>query len=160
MILPFSAESDSSVTVSGLQFVHADTFLVCSESGDLCLYDTRTPSALQSAYFGNQGVSTWHMGLKKGPSQSDITSCRVAQLSSSGQVAVSDLRDLRGPLCQAQLNVQHKTPCSDFITVTWAPTLNDHLAVSGKHYITYLLLFTLLFWTLCNRLSQMILPPV
>ncbi|KAG5844505.1 hypothetical protein ANANG_G00163210 [Anguilla anguilla] len=53
-------------------------------------------------------------------------------LSSSGQVVVSDLRDPRGPLCRAQLNVPHETPpCPDFVTVTWAPALSDHLAVSG-----------------------------
>ncbi|KAJ8275692.1 hypothetical protein COCON_G00074440 [Conger conger] len=127
----YATESDSSDPVSGLQFVDADTFLVCGESGDLCLYDTRAPSALQRACCGDQGGSSWTMGQRKSPSLSDGVSCRVAQLSSTGQVVVSDLRDLRGPLCRAQLNVQQKTPSSDFMTVTWAPSLNGHLAVSG-----------------------------
>ncbi|KAJ8342818.1 hypothetical protein SKAU_G00327460 [Synaphobranchus kaupii] len=127
----YAVESDSSDPVSGLQFVDADTFLVCSESGALCLCDTRVPSALRRAHSGDEGASFWRAGLKKGPSPSDAVSCRVARLSSSGQVVVSDLRDLSGPLCRAQLGVQQKSPCSDFMAVTWAPALNGHLAVSG-----------------------------
>ncbi|XP_064208507.1 WD repeat-containing protein 73 [Anguilla rostrata] len=130
----YAMDSGSSDPVSGLQFVDGDTFLVCGERGDLCLCDTRAPSALQMGRPGDRGGgSFWNMGLKRGPSPPDAAASRtVAQLSSSGQVVVSDLRDSRGPLCRAQLNVPHKTPpCPDLVTVTWAPALSDHLAVSG-----------------------------
>ncbi|XP_036381022.1 WD repeat-containing protein 73 isoform X2 [Megalops cyprinoides] len=127
----YKAGSDSSDSVSSLQFVSASVFLVCTESGDLCVEDTRVPSSLLHTPAREQGGHRWCMGLKKGPSPSDAASCKVARLSSSCQVIVSDLRDLRHPLCRAHLRVQHSCPSSDFMNVTWAPALNDHLAVSG-----------------------------
>ncbi|KAG7483830.1 hypothetical protein MATL_G00042570 [Megalops atlanticus] len=127
----YTAGSDSSDSVSSLQFVSTSVFLVCTESGDLCVDDTRVPSSLLRTPAGQQGGHRWCMGLKKGPSPSDASSCKVARLSSSCQVIVSDLRDLRRPLCQAHLSVQHSSLSSDFMNVTWAPALNDHLAVSG-----------------------------
>ena len=67
---------------------------------------------------------------------SDPSSCSVARLSSSCQVFVSDLRDLRAPVSKAQLDVQRKTTDNDFLKVTWAPALDNCLAVSGKHNVT------------------------
>ncbi|KAJ8402250.1 hypothetical protein AAFF_G00371150 [Aldrovandia affinis] len=127
----YTMESESSDLVSSLQFVDANVFLVCTEGGDLCLHDVRVPSALQHSHVVEQGAAYWCMGLKSGPCLSDAASCRVARLSSSGQLVVSDLRDTRGPSCRAQLTIQHSAPCCDFMNVTWAPALDDHLAVSG-----------------------------
>ncbi|KAG9351894.1 hypothetical protein JZ751_023145 [Albula glossodonta] len=120
------SESDASDAVSSLQFADANVFVVCAENGDLSFHDTRVPSALQRASPGEQGTSTWCMGLKRGPS-----TCRVVRLSSSGQIIMSDWRDMSSPLHQAQLAVRHHAPCCDFMNVTLAPALSDHIAVSG-----------------------------
>ncbi|KAJ8266575.1 hypothetical protein GJAV_G00132050 [Gymnothorax javanicus] len=55
----YTVETDSSDTVTGLQFLNADTFLICGESGDLCLYDKRVPSAPQLNYHGDKGGHCW-----------------------------------------------------------------------------------------------------
>ncbi|XP_041750137.1 WD repeat-containing protein 73 [Coregonus clupeaformis] len=127
----YSLGTDIPDLLSSLQFVSASVFLACACNGDLYVGDTRKPSALQNTPAeGREGVH-WCMGVKTDLSSSDPSSCSVARLSSSCQVVVSDLRDLRAPVCQAQLDVQRKTTNDDFMNVTWAPALDNCLAVSG-----------------------------
>uniref|UniRef100_A0A8C8C8D2 WD repeat domain 73 n=1 Tax=Oncorhynchus tshawytscha TaxID=74940 RepID=A0A8C8C8D2_ONCTS len=99
--------------------------------GDLYVGDTRKPSALQQTPAGGREGAQWCMGVKTDLFSSDPSSCSVARLSSSCQVFVSGLRDLRAPVSKAQLDVQRKTTDNDFLKVTWAPALDNCLAVSG-----------------------------
>ncbi|XP_018591884.2 integrator complex assembly factor WDR73 isoform X2 [Scleropages formosus] len=124
--LLYTAGEDASDKVSGLQFVDASVFVVCTDGGDLCLGDVRDPSGLRRVPLGEHGGSHWCMDLKK-----DGVSCSVARLSSSSQVVVSDLRDLRSAFSQAQLNIQPENTSCEFLSVTWAPVLDNCLAVSG-----------------------------
>ncbi|XP_047661821.1 WD repeat-containing protein 73 isoform X2 [Tachysurus fulvidraco] len=79
----------------------------------------------------NTTGSEWAFGLRTAEPQCDPASCIVARLSSSGQVIVSDLRNPSTLVGQAQLNLQQNHLSNEFLTVTWAPALDNHLAVSG-----------------------------
>ncbi|XP_021474355.2 WD repeat-containing protein 73 [Oncorhynchus mykiss] len=127
----YSLGKDIPDLLSSLQFVSGSVFLACACNGDLYVGDTRKPSALQNNPAGGREGVHWCMGVKTDLFSSDPSSCSVARLSSACQVVVSDLRDLRAPLCQAQLHVQRKTTSDDFMKVTWAPALDNCLAVSG-----------------------------
>uniref|UniRef100_A0A4W5R861 WD repeat domain 73 n=1 Tax=Hucho hucho TaxID=62062 RepID=A0A4W5R861_9TELE len=127
----YSLGKDIPDVLSSLQFVSDSVFLACACNGDLYVVDTRKPSALQNNPVGGREGVNWCMGVKTDLYSSDPSSCSVARLSSACQVVVSDLRDLRAPLCQAQLHVQRKTTSDDFMKVTWAPALDNCLAVSG-----------------------------
>ncbi|XP_029622577.1 WD repeat-containing protein 73 [Salmo trutta] len=126
-----SVETDSPDALSSLQFVSGSVFLACARNGDMYVGDTRKPSALQQTPAGGREGAHWCMGVKTDLLSSDPSSCSVARLSSSCQVFVSDLRDLRAPESKAQLDVQRKTTDNDFMKVTWAPALDNCLAVSG-----------------------------
>ncbi|XP_035636850.1 WD repeat-containing protein 73 [Oncorhynchus keta] len=127
----YSLGKDIPDLLSSLQFVSGSVFLACACNGDLYVGDTRNPSGLQNNPAGGREGVHWCMGVKTDLSSSDPSSCSVARLSSACQVVVSDLRDLRAPLCQVQLHVQRKTTSDDFMKVTWAPALDNCLAVSG-----------------------------
>lgn len=127
----YSLGKDIPDLLSSLQFVSGSVFVACACNGDLYVGDTRKPSALQNNPAGGREGAHWCMGVKTDLSSLDPSSCSVARLSTSCQVVVSDLRDLRAPLCQAQLHVQRKTTGDDFMKVTWAPALDNCLAVSG-----------------------------
>lgn len=58
--------------------------------------------------------------------------CKMIRLSSSGLMVVSDLRNLGGAVSRAQLDVQTGRRDSDDVTVSWAPMLDDCIAVSGE----------------------------
>ncbi|XP_056587398.1 WD repeat-containing protein 73 isoform X2 [Triplophysa dalaica] len=71
----------------------------------------------------------WCFGLRS--SSSDPSLCTIARLSSSGQMVLSDLRDLQNSFCQTQLNVQHISAKNEFLNVSWASVLDSCLSVSG-----------------------------
>ncbi|XP_072517855.1 WD repeat-containing protein 73 [Salminus brasiliensis] len=127
----YAVGTDSVDAVSGLQFVNASAFVVCTNNGTLYVGDTREPKVERYALQERMSGSHWTFGLRTGQPQSDTASCTVSRLSSSGQVLVSDLRKMSSPVRQAQLNLQHSVASSDFLTVTWAPALDNCLAVSG-----------------------------
>lgn len=56
----------------------------------------------------------------------------MIRLSSSGLMVVSDLRNLGGAVSRAQLDVQTGRRDSDDVRVSWAPALDDCIAVSGE----------------------------
>ncbi|KAK6305541.1 hypothetical protein J4Q44_G00243210 [Coregonus suidteri] len=127
----YSVETDTPEALSSLQFVSGSVFLACACNGDLYVGDTRKHSAPQQTPAGGREGGHWCMGVKTDLSSSDPSSCSVARLSSSCQVVVSDLRNLRAPMSKAQLDVQRKTTSDNFMNVTWAPALDNCLAVSG-----------------------------
>lgn len=118
-------------TVSGLQFVNANTFLMCGTDGTMYTADTRDPKIMHHSLQDPVLASHWVFGLKTDGSMSDSVSRSVARLSCTGQVIISDFRNLCVPVKQTQLNLQQTATGSDFLTVTWAPALENHLAVSG-----------------------------
>lgn len=127
-------ETDSLDVVSGLQFVNANTFAICATNGTLYMGDSRDPKIHHYALSESMTGSHWIFGLRTVEPQCDPASCTVARLSSSGQVIVSDLRNPSTPIGQAQLNLQQNDASGEFLTVTWAPALDNHLAVSGISY--------------------------
>ncbi|KAJ7996680.1 hypothetical protein DPEC_G00239540 [Dallia pectoralis] len=127
----YTVGTDVSDALSALQFVSGSVYLACSVDGDLYVGDTRVASPPLRSAAGGREADHWSMGVRTDPSSPEPSSCCIARLSSSCQVVVSDLRNLKSPVCQAQLNVQRKTTCDDFILVTWAPALENCLAVSG-----------------------------
>lgn len=124
-------ETDSLDVVSGLQFLNANTFAICATNGTLYVGDSRDPKINHYALSESTTGSHWAFGLR---TQCDPAMCTVARLSSSGQVIVSDLRNPSTPIRQARLNLQQNDPSNEFLTVTWAPALDNHLAVSGTLY--------------------------
>lgn len=130
MLLLF-IETDSSDVVSGLQFVNANTFAICATNGTLYMGDSRDPKIHDYALSKTTAGSHWAFGLRTSDPQNDAASCTVVRLSSSGQIIVSDLRNLNTPTEQAQLNLKQNDSSNELLTVTWAPALGNHLAVSG-----------------------------
>lgn len=130
MLLLF-IETDSSDVVSGLQFVNANTFAICATNGTLYMGDSRDPKIHDYALSKTTAGSHWAFGLRTSDPQNDAASCTVVRLSSSGQIIMSDLRNLNTPTGQAQLNLKQNDSSNELLTVTWAPALGNHLAVSG-----------------------------
>ncbi|XP_030638184.1 integrator complex assembly factor WDR73 [Chanos chanos] len=126
-----SVGTDSSEAVSGLQFLSPNVFLICASNGVLYVSDTRDPSTNRYTLREEKSSSEWCFALKMDQSPSDPTSCSVARLSSSGQVVISDFRDLAGIISCAKLNVKHNAHSNDSMTVTWAPAFDGAIAVSG-----------------------------
>ncbi|KAI4886828.1 hypothetical protein NFI96_018399 [Prochilodus magdalenae] len=141
----YAVGTDSLNPVSGLQFINASAFIICATNGTLCVGDTRDPSVEHYALQEDMSRSHWTFGLKTNPPQSDLSSCSVSRLSSCGQVLVSDLRKMSSPVTQAQLNLQHSFSSSDFLTVRWAPVLDNCLSVSG--FDGTVLVFDTTSWT-------------
>ncbi|XP_010868781.2 WD repeat-containing protein 73 [Esox lucius] len=127
----YTLGTDIPDVLSSLRFVSGSVFLACSVNGDVYVGDTRSPSYLQKSPAGGREGNHWCMGVRADSSLPEPSSCSVARLSSSCQAVVSDLRNLKSPVCQAQLNVQRKTTSDEFLIVTWAPALDNCLAVSG-----------------------------
>ncbi|KAI5622495.1 WD repeat-containing protein 73 [Silurus asotus] len=127
----YAVETDSSDIVSGLQFVTDNTFAICATNGTLYLGDSRNPKINHYALSKSSTGSHWTFGLRTVEAQCDTASCTVARLSSSGQIIVSDLRNPSTPVSQAQLSLQQNDLSDEFVTITWAPALDDLLAVSG-----------------------------
>ena len=136
-------ETDSSEPLSALQFVSPWVFLACCPNGDLYAVDTRSPSlppptpvpvpppSSATAPPTPTGPVRWGMHAAAGAG-ADVAGCRVARLSSGAEVVVSDLRNPGGPVRRALLDVPTDGPAGDHLKVSWAPALEDCLAVSGE----------------------------
>lgn len=122
------SETDSADPLSSLHFVSDAIFLAGCCNGSVFVADTRTSAAPQrSPPPAPSGDSVlWWTDATGGPS-----SCRVLRLSSSGRAVISDLRNLGGAVSQAQLDVQTRRCERDDVRVSWAPALDDCIAVSG-----------------------------
>lgn len=122
---------ESSDSVSGLQFVNAFVFLICSTNGALLLGDTRDPSTCHYPLEESNSGLRWSFGLRSDSSQSEPSCCKVARLSSSGHMLLSDLRDLKSHFCQTQIKVPQSASKNHFMNISWAPVLDKYLSVSG-----------------------------
>ncbi|XP_056142661.1 WD repeat-containing protein 73 [Lampris incognitus] len=131
----YQLETDFPDALSSLQFVSTSVFLACSSNGNLFVVDTRTssvPAPAPPPPAGQRRDSiSWSMDASADCSGPDVTRCRVARLSSSGEVLVSDLRNVKNEVCRAQLDVQTNGSDLEFVNVLWAPALDDCIAVSG-----------------------------
>ncbi|CDQ93987.1 unnamed protein product [Oncorhynchus mykiss] len=114
-------ETDSPDALSSLQFVSDTVFLACACNGDLYVGDTRKPSALQQTP-EREPNGVWTCSHQTHPPHGSPPPAKCLCLI---------LGNLRAPLSKAQLDVQRKTTDNDFLKVTWAPALDNCLAVSG-----------------------------
>ncbi|NXN37710.1 WDR73 protein, partial [Rhinoptilus africanus] len=128
----FPAASDSE-ELSGLAFLDCNTLLLCSAKGQLCLADVRQPrgpseaASVPSAPCGER----WCMGVGRGPQGSDSSSRPVARLSSGGRLTLTDVRKTNQSLASAKCRVPSPSSGAEFLCVSWAPALENCLAVSG-----------------------------
>ncbi|XP_003784747.1 WD repeat-containing protein 73 [Otolemur garnettii] len=124
-----SGVSDSE-ELSSLQVLSADTFAFCCTSGRLGLVDIRQKWApLENCSLSSQsGGERWcakvgGRGLGPGPS--------IASLSSDGQLRLFDSRVLCHPVSSVHCPVSTPSPNPELLQVTWAPGLDNCLAISG-----------------------------
>ncbi|XP_070691631.1 WD repeat-containing protein 73 isoform X2 [Pempheris klunzingeri] len=118
----YKLESDAADPLSSLHFLTDAVFLAGCCNGNILVADTRTPAAPQLSPPPAGESVLWWTGASDGS---------VVRLSSSGQAVVSDLRNLRGAASRAQLDVQTPRRGLDDVRVSWAPALDDCIAVSG-----------------------------
>ncbi|XP_049561766.1 WD repeat-containing protein 73 isoform X1 [Orcinus orca] len=114
--------------LSSLQVLDADTFAFCCTSGRLGLVDTRqkwTPSENLRPGSGSAGGRWCAEAGGRGPGPS------IASLGSDGQLCLLDPRDLCQPVSLVQCPVSMPSPDPELLRVTWAPGLDNCLAISG-----------------------------
>ncbi|XP_070214433.1 WD repeat-containing protein 73 isoform X1 [Bos mutus] len=122
-----SGVSDDDV-LSSLQVLDMDTFAFCCSSGRLGLVDTRqkwAPSENLSPGPGSTGRQWCAEAGGRGPGPS------IARLGSDGQLCLLDPRDLCQPVSSVQCPVSMPSPEPELLRVTWAPGLDNCLAISG-----------------------------
>lgn len=103
-------------------------FLASCRNGNVYVADIRTsaaPQLLPSPVSSGES-SLWWMDASAG-----LSSCRIIRLSSSGQTVISDLRTPGAAVSWAQLDVQAHRCNLDDVKVSWAPVLDNCVAVSG-----------------------------
>nr|XP_019599083.1 PREDICTED: WD repeat-containing protein 73 [Rhinolophus sinicus] len=118
-----SGVSDSE-ELSSLQVLGADTFAFCCTSGRLGIVDTRqkwAPSENISPSAGSRG-GRWC---------AEVGGRGIASLCSDGQLCLLDPRDLCHPVSSVQCPVSTPSPDPELLRVTWAPGLDNCLAISG-----------------------------
>ncbi|XP_040901310.1 WD repeat-containing protein 73 isoform X2 [Toxotes jaculatrix] len=126
------AETDSADPLTSLQFLSDGLFLAGCCNGSIYVADTRTsaaPQLLPPPASSGESV-LWWTDASAGP---DPSSCRVVRLSSSGQAVVSDLRNLGGAVSRAQLDTQTRRCGPDDVRLSWAPALDNCIAVSDQN---------------------------
>lgn len=128
------AETGSADPLSSLQFVTNNVFLAGCRNGNVFIADIRTSAAPQLLPSpGTSGESSlWWMDASTGPS-----SCRIIRLSSSGQTVISDLRNPGAAVSWAQLDIQTRRCNLDDVKVSWAPVLDNCVAVSGLFTVCF-----------------------
>ncbi|XP_037531998.1 WD repeat-containing protein 73 [Nematolebias whitei] len=127
----YKLETSSDKPLSSLQFVSDSVFLASCSDGSVYVADARTSAAPQRlpppTPSDESGV--WWTDTSVAPQQAD---CKLVRLSSSGRAVVSDWRSLGGVVCQAQLDIQTRPHELKDVTVSWAPTLDGYISVSGR----------------------------
>nr|XP_048290902.1 WD repeat-containing protein 73 [Myodes glareolus] len=128
--ITYSSGTSDSESLSSLQVLDADTFAFCGTSGRLGLVDTRqkwAPLETLSPSPGSSGerwcADVRNKGQGPGP-------C-IASLGSDGQLRLLDFRNLCHPVSSAQCPVSKPSPDPELLQVTWAPGLDNCLAISG-----------------------------
>ncbi|XP_074540016.1 integrator complex assembly factor WDR73 [Halichoeres trimaculatus] len=124
----YTLESDSADPLSSLQFVSDSVFLASCCNGSVYVADTRSSAAPQllPAPSSPAASDNWWTDASAGRS-----GCRMVRVSSSGQAVISDLRRPGEAVSQAQLGDQSRLSDVSDVTVSWAPALDDCVAVSG-----------------------------
>lgn len=125
LCLPGVSDSEE---LSSLQVLAADTFAFCCASGRLGLVDIRqkwAPSETISPRAGAAGGRWCAEVGGRGPGPS------IASLGSDGQLCLFDPRDLSHPVSSVQCSVSAPSPDPELLRVTWAPGLDNCLAISG-----------------------------
>lgn len=133
LCLPGISDSEE---LSSLQVLDADTFAFCCNSGRLGLVDTRqkwAPSENASPSSGSGGGRWCAESGGRG----------IASLCSDGQLCLFDPRDLRHPVSSVRCPVSTPSPDPELLHVTWAPGLDNCLAISGTAGRILCLLFDL-----------------
>lgn len=127
-LLPHRPGISDDELLSSLQVLDANTFAFCCTSGRLGLVDTRqkwAPSENLRPSPGSAG-GRWYAEVGgRGPGP------RIASLGSDGQLCLLDLRDLSQPVSSVQCPVSTPSPDPELLRVTWAPGLDNCLAISG-----------------------------
>ncbi|KAM6180574.1 integrator complex assembly factor WDR73 [Erethizon dorsatum] len=126
----YSSGISDSEELSSLQVLSGDTFAFCCVSGRLGLVDTRQPWApLENSGQGpGSGGQRWCAEVRdgdRGPGP-----C-FSSLGADGQLCLLDARDLCHPVSSVQCAVSTPSPNPELLRVTWAPGLDNCLAVSG-----------------------------
>ncbi|XP_037129932.1 WD repeat-containing protein 73-like isoform X2 [Syngnathus acus] len=119
----YQLASASEERVTSLHFLSDAVFLAACANGDVLTADTRTsaPPQLAPASPSNDSDVWW----------ADVAGSGLVRVSSSGRAAVSDPRDPGAVVRRAQLAVGTLRGGSDDVNVSWAPALDDIVAVSG-----------------------------
>uniref|UniRef100_A0A8C5P899 WD repeat domain 73 n=1 Tax=Leptobrachium leishanense TaxID=445787 RepID=A0A8C5P899_9ANUR len=107
----YSLDVTRSDPVGNLYFVDCNTFFVCCTSGLLYVADVRQP----------------HPALE---GKKDATPA-IASLSSEGHIVITDTRKLGSPLKSARSRASTPASSELFMCVSWAPVLDDTIAISG-----------------------------
>ncbi|XP_068954848.1 WD repeat-containing protein 73 isoform X2 [Petaurus breviceps papuanus] len=128
--LSMSGRSDSEEEISSLQVLDADTFVFCCASGRLGLVDIRQKLCDSKRVASNLGLGGewWYAAVQTSGHGPGPT---IASLSSNGQLQLTDLRDLDHPVTTVQCSVSRPSPDWELLRVTWAPSLDGYLAISG-----------------------------
>ncbi|XP_053935297.1 WD repeat-containing protein 73 isoform X2 [Cuculus canorus] len=128
-----AASNSSSAELSALAFLDTTTVVLCCAAGQLCLADTRQPprplevTSIPAATSGER----WGMAVRCGPQGSNGSSQPIARLSSGGHLVLTDLRRSSEPLAVVKCKVPSPKTGAEFLCVSWAPALENCIAVSG-----------------------------
>lgn len=114
--------------LSSLQFLSDSVFLAGCCNGSFYIADVRASSSPQvSPPPASSTESTlWWTEASAGPPAG-----RILRVSSSGEMLVSDLRNLGEAVNAAQMDTGSVRGSMDHVRVSWAPVLNGCIAVSG-----------------------------
>ncbi|XP_036030894.1 WD repeat-containing protein 73 isoform X2 [Onychomys torridus] len=128
--ITYSSGTSDSESLSSLQVLDADTFAFCGTSGRLGLVDTRQKWVPLESLNPSPSSSgeRWCAEVRnrgQGPEP-----C-IASLGSDGQLCLLDPRNLCNPVSSAQCPVSKPSPDPELLRVTWAPGLDNCLAISG-----------------------------
>ncbi|XP_005381555.1 PREDICTED: WD repeat-containing protein 73 [Chinchilla lanigera] len=126
----YSSGISDSEELSSLQVLDGDTFAFCCASGRLGLVDTRQPWApLESpGQSPGSGGQRWCAEVRAGGSGPGPC---FSSLGADGQLRLLDARDLCHPMSSVQCAVSMPSPSPELLRVTWAPGLDNCLAISG-----------------------------
>lgn len=117
----YKLDCGSSESLSSLQFVSDGAFVAGSVKGSLLVADSRSSAAaqVQAAPGSSSEPGVWFTAASR---------CKVLRLSSSGETLVSDLRKMDVCVSQAQIQTNGRSLNA---TVSWAPALEQFIALSG-----------------------------
>ncbi|XP_068954849.1 WD repeat-containing protein 73 isoform X3 [Petaurus breviceps papuanus] len=116
--------------VSDLHVTELESQKTLSMSGRLGLVDIRQKLCDSKRVASNLGLGGewWYAAVQTSGHGPGPT---IASLSSNGQLQLTDLRDLDHPVTTVQCSVSRPSPDWELLRVTWAPSLDGYLAISG-----------------------------